>query len=178
MARRPPVLLLGILALAAGLGGCRTGLPATLQGGSASGGGSKNFDAYDLEGTWRGWSEPFNPFDKRLELTLTFDAYGPGSQAVSLTEYTFPSPVDGRTVDYLSLLDGYELQFLPSGRLSLDTEYRSWEWFGTNVEELVFKDLRMDASGDRLEGGETIEVYENGRLTIYYEGWLTLERVR
>lgn len=176
---RFPRLLCG-LALAAVAFGCKgSGNDGVLGAAGGTGGdpAPRPFSAFDLEGTWRGWSEPFNPFDQRLELTLGFDAYGAANNAVALTEYSFPSPIDGKHVDYLALLDDYDLLFLSNGRLSLDTEFRSYSWRGVWVEEFVYKDMQMNAARDRIEGGETIEVYENGRLTIYYEGWLTLERV-
>lgn len=176
---RHPGLLCGLL-LAAAAAGCKGSSDAVALGAGGKGGedlAPAAFDAFDLEGRWRGWSEPFNPFDQRLELTLAFDAYGAANNAVALTEYSFPSPVDGKRVDYLELIDGYDLLFLHNGRLSLDTEFRSYSWRGVWVEEYVYKDMQMNAARDRIEGGETIEVYENGQLTIYYEGWLTLERV-
>lgn len=173
--------LVTALALLAAAVGCKgsTGTNGLILGGNGQGGGptSADFSAFDLEGTWRGWSEPFNPFDQRLELTLSFEAYAPANNAVALTQYSFLSPIDGKPVDYLDLLDGYDLLFLKSGRLSLDTEYRSYSYRGIYVEELVYKDMQMNDAGDCLEGGETIEVYENGHLTVYYEGWLTLNRV-
>lgn len=176
---RHPGLPCGLL-LAAAVLGCKGSSDAVALGAGGQGGPNlapATFDSFDLEGRWRGYSEPFNPFDRRLELTLAFDAYGASNNAVALTEYSFASPVDGKHVDYLSLLDDYDLLFLSNGRLSLDTEYRSYSWRGVWVEEYVYKDMQMNAARDRIEGGETIEVYENGRLTVYYEGWLTLERV-
>lgn len=174
----PLPTLLAALALAAGSLTCRSldGLDTLRSGGSAGTGG--DFAPADLEGTWRGWSEPFDPFDQRLELTLGFDAYGTASNAAGLTEYSFPSPLNGQRVDYLELLDDYDLLFTRDGRLSLDTEYRSFLNGFVYVEEYVYKDLRMNDEHDRLEGGETIEVYENGELTVLYRGWLTLDRVR
>jgi hypothetical protein len=179
MAQRRLSFLLALAATAAATLACRpAGGPADLQsGGVGAGDNPADFSPLDLEGTWRGWSEPLNPFDQRLELTLGFDAWGAASNAAGLTEYSFPSPVNGERVDYLELLDEYELNFTPSGRLGLDTVFRSHQWFGVDLEEFVYKDLRMNEARDRLEGGETIEVYENGRLTILYEGWLTLHRV-
>lgn len=179
MAQRRLPLLLALTATAATALGCRpVGSLADLQsGGAGAGGKPTTFTPQDLEGTWRGWSEPLNPFDQRLELTLGFDAWGSASNAAGLTEYSFPSPINGQRVDYLELLDDYDLIFSPSGRLGLDTVYRSFQWSGPYVEEYVYKDLRMNDARDRLEGGETIEVYEDGRLTILYEGWLTLYRV-
>lgn len=179
MARPRLPALLALTALAASAAACRSvGGASSLQSGGASAGGApQEFAPADLEGTWRGWSVPLHPFDQALELTLGFDAWGTASNAAGLTEYSFPSPINGERVDYLELLDEYDLSFTPGGRLSLDTVYRAFQWFGVNVEEYVYKDLSMNEARDRLEGGETIEVYENGRLTILYEGWLTLDRV-
>jgi len=176
---RLPLLLCGLILAGGGLA-CKGSSGGGLIGAGGATGENlapASFQAFDLEGTWRGWSEPFNPFDKRLELTLGFDAYGAANNALALSEYSFASPLDGKHVDYLNLLDTYDLLFLASGRLGLDTELRNYSYRGVWVEEFVYKDLQMNAARDRIEGGETIEVYENGRLTVYYEGWLTLERV-
>lgn len=139
--------------------------------------GDPVFSAFDLEYEWRGVSQPFDPFDRPLELTLGFDAYGSASNAVALTRYTFPAPFDpDEIVEYHNLIDIYDLFLHPDGRFILDTVY-DYAVGGVFVVEKVFKELRMNESGDRLEGVESIEVYENGRLTIVYEGWLTLDRV-
>ena len=171
-------LLLGALLLAAGGLACKGGSGLIGAGGGTDGGSAPvTFNSFDLEGRWRGFSEPLNPFDERLELTLAFDAFGAANNAVGLSEYAFPSPVNGARVDYLELLDSYDLFFFANGRLSLDTVLRSYNHRGQWFEERVYKDMQMNDAKTRIEGGETIEVYENGRLTIYYEGWLTLERV-
>lgn len=176
---RLPLPFLGLLLAAGGLACIGGGGSGWLVGGGSGGEppASVEFSAFDLEGSWRGWSEPFNPFDQRLELTLGFEAYGAANNAVALREYSFASPLNGEHVDYLSLLDGYDLLFFANGRLSLDTVFRSYMSGGVWVEERVYKDMQMNDARDRIEGGETIEVYENGRLTIYYQGWLTLERL-
>jgi hypothetical protein len=163
-------VLTGVACKAAG-----SGLTA-VSGGGASGPAASHSPA-ELEYFWRGVSVPFDPFDRPLELTLAFDSYGTGNNAVALTHYSFPSPfADGETVAYHELIDTYELFFYADGRLVLDTVY---DYFinGIFVSERVFKDLRM--SGDRrtLEGTEAIEVFENGWLTVSYTGWLTLERL-
>lgn len=134
------------------------------------------FSAFDLEHQWRGVSQPFSPFDRPLELTLGFDAYGDGSNAVALTHYSFPDPWDeDETVDYHELIDTYDLFLYEDGRFILDTVY-DYAVGSVFVVEKVYKELEMNAARDRMEGLETIEVYENGLLTLVYEGWLTLER--
>ncbi len=136
------------------------------------------FSAFDLEFEWRGVSEPLDPFDRPLELTLGFDAYAAQSNAVALTEYTFPSPVDpDEIVEYHKLIDTYDLFLYPDGRFILDTVY-DYAVGGVYVVEKVSKELQMNAARTRMEGLETIQVYENGQLTIVYEGWLTLDRLR
>lgn len=135
------------------------------------------YSVYDLEYQWRGISEPLRPFDRPLELTLGFDAYGTGSNAVALTRYTFPSPLDpDEIVEYHTLIDTYDLFLYEDGRFILDTEY-DYAVGSVFVEEKVYKELRMNEARDRMEGFETIHVFENGQLTIVYEGWLTLDRL-
>ena len=136
-----------------------------------------NFSPRDLEYTWVGVSQPFDPFDRPLELTLAFEAYGEANNALGLTHYSFPSPIPpGETVESLDLIDTYDLFFYRDGRLVLDTVVEYYTPFGVFVSERVYKNLRMSEDRAELEGTETIEVFENGGLTILYEGWLTLER--
>ncbi len=152
-----------------------SGLPA-VSGGDAPA-PAASFSPDDLESFWRGVSVPFDPFDRPLELTLAFDAYGTGNNAVALTHYSFPAPfADGETVEYHELIDTYDLFFFADGRFVLDTVY---DYFinGIFVSERVFKDLRMSEDRRTLEGTEAIEVLENGWLTVSYTGWLTLERL-
>jgi hypothetical protein len=134
------------------------------------------FSAYDLEYEWRGVSDPLHPFDRPLEMTLGFDAYGSGSNAVALTRYTFPHPWDeDEIVEYHELIDTYDLFLYADGRFILDTTY-DYAVGPVYVVEKVFKELSMNETRDRMEGLETIHLYENGVLTLVYEGWLTLER--
>jgi len=136
-----------------------------------------NFSTNDVNGTWIGVSHPFDPYDRPLELTLGFEAYGAASNAVGLTHYSFPSPVPpGDIVEYLDLIDTYDLFFYPNGRLVLDTVVEYYTTRGIFVSERVYKELRMSADRTAMEGTESIEVFENGALTIHYDGWLTLER--
>jgi hypothetical protein len=174
--RTLPLLLLLATSVTVGAG-CR-------QGSGLPGGGPGNdppadlhYSPYDLEYTWVGISDPFDPFDRPLELTLAFDAYGEANNALGLTHYSFPSPLPpGETVEYHDLIDNYDLFFTDDGRLVLDTVVEYYTAWGIFVSERVFKELRMSEDRTTLEGTESIEVYENGGLTILYEGWLTLER--
>jgi hypothetical protein len=136
------------------------------------------YSTFDLGGAdWVGTSVPFNPHHRELELTLAFHPYAEANNTVELTHYSFPSPIPpGETVEYHELIDTYDLFFYADGRLVLDTVVEYYTGGGVFVSERVFKDLRMSADRTRLEGTEAIEVYENGWLTILYQGWLTLDR--
>lgn len=175
--RLRPLPLLGFAAaLAAGFA-CGP-LTGDLDGGIGSDPpAEEEFSTADLEHTWIGISHPSDPYDKALELTLAFEAYGEATNAVGLTHYSFPSPLPpGDTVEYLEMIDTYDLFFYPDGRLVLDTVVEYYTSLGIFVSERVFKELRMSADRTRLEGTEAIEVFENGNLTILYDGWLILDR--
>jgi len=136
-----------------------------------------DFSTGDLEHTWVGISHPSDPYDTALELTLAFEAYGQSTNAVGLTHYSFPSPLPpGETVEYLEMIDTYDLFFYPDGRLVLDTVVEYYTSVGIFVSERVYKELRMSEDRSRMEGTEAIEVFENGSLTILYDGWLILDR--
>lgn len=174
--RTLPHLLLLAATLAAGAA-CRqgSGLPGRDPGNDPP--ADLQFSTGDVQHTWVGISDPFDPFDRPLELTLAFEAYGEANNALGLTHYSFPSPIPpGETVEYLDLIDSYDLFFYRDGRLVLDTLVEYYTGSGIFVSERVFKDLRMSDDRATLEGTESIEVYENGGLTILYQGWLTLER--
>jgi hypothetical protein len=167
-------LAAALLAIAAGCGP----VGRTTESGSPQGEDppARDFSPFDLEFQWRGISDPFHPGDRPLELTLAFDAWGAGNNAVALTRYTFPHPFDpDQIVQYHDLIDTYDLFLYADGRFVLDTVY-DYAVGTVFVVEKVFKELRMNEERTRLEGVETIEVYENGQLTISYAGWLTLDR--
>lgn len=176
MRHRLPPLLLFAVALTAGFA-CG---PVTGEIGGGPGSDPPPdlaFSTGDLEHTWVGISHPTDPYDKALKLTLAFEAYGEATNAVGLTHYSFPSPLPpGDTVEYLEMIDTYDLFFYPDGRLVLDTVVEYYTAFGIFVSERVYKELRMSADRTRMEGTETIEVFENGGLTTLYDGWLILDR--
>lgn len=135
------------------------------------------FTPQDLDGVWVGVSEPLEPNVQRLELTLGFESFGPTANAIGLTHYSFPGINQPGVVDYLALLDTYDLSFGPSGRLSLDTTLFLTLPNGQFLEERVMKDLWMADDGETLIGTEVIEDYINGSLDQRISNLLTMKRV-
>lgn len=135
------------------------------------------FAPSDLDGVWVGVSQPLEPSVQSLELTLAFQSFGPTSNAIGLTHYSFPGINEPGEVDYLALLDTYDLNFGPTGRLSLDTTLFLVLPNGRFLEERVMKDLWMDKSGDLLIGTEVIEDYIDGDLDQRISNLLTMKRV-
>ena len=129
------------------------GFACRADGAGVGGGGEEppaesSFSTFDLDATWVGTSVPFNPLHRELELTLAFQAYAEANDAVALTHYSFPSPIPpGETVEYLGMIDDYDLLFFRDGRFRLDTVVEYHTGGGVFVSERVFKDLRM--SSDR-----------------------------
>lgn len=93
--------------------------------GFLDGDGDRSYATAELDGLWVGTTVPLDPGVQRLELTLGFRSFGETPDAVGLFEYSFPGILESGRVDYLALLDGYDLFFSSSGRLSLDTVTRS-----------------------------------------------------
>jgi len=157
---------------------------------SACGGGSGNgilgalgqgqqtsFASTDLDGLWVGTTQPLEANVDALELTLGFLSFGPTANAVGLTEYSFPGINEPGTVDYLSLLDSYDLLFGPNGHLSLDTVLIQFQPSGMVLEERTGIDLWMSKDGTHLVGTEIIETDLNGTPDLRISNLLTMDRL-